>query len=52
LYYRSENGQIAYFLTKWTDQFPKDPFVEMAGGRALARPQDLLELAQIIGGIF
>ena len=51
LFYRSENGEIAYFLTKWTDQSPKDPFVEMAEGKALARPRELLELAQIIDGI-
>jgi hypothetical protein len=51
LFYRSENGQIAYFLTKWTDQAPMDPFVEMGDGKALARPRDLLELVQIIEGI-
>jgi hypothetical protein len=48
LFYRLDNGQIAYFLTRWTDQAPKDPFVEMAGSQALARPADLLELAEII----
>jgi hypothetical protein len=51
LLYRLENGQIAYFLTKWTDQGAKDPFVEMAGGQALARPRDLLELAGLIVGL-
>jgi hypothetical protein len=46
-----DNGQIAYFLTRWTDQAAKDPFVEMAGGRALARPRDLLELAELALGL-
>jgi hypothetical protein len=48
LFYRLDNGQIAYFLTRWTDQAAKDPFVELAGGKALARPRDLLELAGLI----
>jgi len=48
LFYRLDNGQIAYFLTRWTDQAAKDPFIEMAGGQALARPKDLLELADLI----
>ena len=51
LLYRLDNGQIAYFLTKWTDQAAKDPFVEMARGQALARPRDLLELAGLIVGL-
>ena len=51
LFCRLDNGQIAYFLTKWTDQASKDPFVEMAGGKALARPKDLLELAEVILGL-
>jgi len=51
LLFRLENGQIAYFLTKWTDQAPRDPFVEMAVGQALARPKDLLELVEVINGL-
>jgi hypothetical protein len=51
LFYRLDNGQIAYFLTKWTDRAVKDPFVEMACGKALSRPKDLLELAELIAGI-
>jgi len=46
-----DNGQIAYFLSKWTDQAAKDPFVELAGSKALARPGDLLELAGLITGL-
>ena len=51
LFYRLDNGQIAYFLTRWTDQAPKDPFVEMAVGKALARPKDLLDLIEILAGL-
>lgn len=31
----------------WTDLGPKDPFVDQAEGRAIARVEDLLELARI-----
>ena len=51
LFYRLDNGQIAYFLTRWTDQAAKDPFIEMAAGQALARPKDLLKLADLITGL-
>ena len=32
----------------WTDAGPRDPFVEQAQGRSLARMEDLLALAQMI----
>lgn len=31
----------------WTDIGPKDPFVEQAHGRTIARVADLLELAKM-----
>ena len=31
----------------WTDAGPMDPFVEQARGRALARIEDLMELAKM-----
>jgi len=31
----------------WTDLGPRDPFVEQSQGRAIARVEDLLELAQM-----
>ncbi len=31
----------------WTDCGPKDPFVEQAQGRAVARVEDLLELVKM-----
>jgi len=32
----------------WTDAGPEDPFVEQADGRAVARVDDLLQLAATI----
>ena len=38
---------MAYMPATWTDLGPKDPFVEQAQGRAMARVEDLLELVKI-----
>lgn len=46
-YYVAEEGQVAYLPAAWTDVGPKDPFVEQAQGRAIARVEDLLALATI-----
>ncbi len=48
VYYFCKDGQTAYLPAAWTDVGPKDPFVEQAQGRALARVQDLLELVKIV----
>jgi len=32
----------------WTDVIPADPFISVAGGRALFRADDLLELAGLL----
>ena len=47
LYYFAADGQMAYVPAAWTDAGPKDPFVEQAQGRAVARVEDLLELAKM-----
>jgi hypothetical protein len=47
VYYSREDGTRAYLPAAWTDVGPKDPFVEQARGRALARVEDLLELVKI-----
>jgi len=49
VYYLTENGDTAYLPASWTDVGPLDPFVEQARGRALARMEDLLALAQMTG---
>lgn len=47
MYYFAEDGQMAYLPAAWTDVGPKDPFVEQAQGRAIARTEDLLALAEM-----
>ena len=43
----SEQGHRLYLPASWTDLGPRDPFVEQSQGRAIARVEDLLELAQM-----
>jgi hypothetical protein len=50
VYYLNPKGHLAYFPASWTDAGPKDPFVEQAQGRAIARVEDLLELVKMTGG--
>lgn len=47
VYYLTEKGHTAYLQASWTDAGPRDPFVEQAQGRAIARVEDLLELADM-----
>lgn len=46
-YYLTAEGVAGSFPAEWTDLGPKDPFVEQAQGQAIARVEDLLELARI-----
>lgn len=48
MYHLTTEGLSAYLPAAWTDVGPKDPFVEQAQGRAIARMEDLLELAQVV----
>jgi hypothetical protein len=50
VYYLSDEGNTAFMPASWTDAGPKDPFVEQSQGRAIARVEDLLELAKMAGG--
>jgi hypothetical protein len=47
VYYFTEDRQLAYLPAAWTDAGPKDPFVEQARGRAIARVEDLLALVKL-----
>ena len=47
--YLSGEGHLAYLPASWTDVLPRDPFVEQAGGRAIARWEDLQRLAKLVG---
>ena len=50
VFYVNEEGSLAYLPASWTDAAPKDPFVEQARGRAVARLEDLLKLAEMVSG--
>lgn len=47
VYYIGAEGQVAYLPAAWTDAGPRDPFVEQAQGRVIARVEDLLVLANM-----
>jgi len=47
VFYPTEANLTAALPTSWTDVGPRDPFVEQAQGRAIARFADLLEIARI-----
>jgi hypothetical protein len=48
VYYYTEDRQQAFLPASWTDAGPRDPFVEQAQGRAIARLQDVLELTTMM----
>jgi hypothetical protein len=50
VYHLTEDGQQAFLPASWTDVGPRDPFVEQAEGRAIARIEDLLELTKMAAG--
>ena len=50
VYYLTKTGRQAFFPASWTDLGSADPFVEQARGRAIARIEDLLELAKLVCG--
>jgi len=50
VYHFTEDGQQAFLPASWTDAGPGDPFVEQSQGRAIARVEDLLELAKLTAG--
>ena len=50
VYYLTKTARRAFFPAGWTDMGPPDPFVEQARGRAIARVEDLLELATLGSG--
>jgi len=50
VFYVNEEGSLAYLPASWTDASAKDPFVEQARGRAVARLEDLLKLAEMVSG--
>lgn len=47
MYYLNPDGMAAYLPAAWTDAGPGDLFVIQSRGRAIARVEDLLELAKM-----
>jgi hypothetical protein len=48
VFYYTEDGQVAYFPSAWTDVGQADPFVILSGGQAVSRFEDLLRLVKLI----
>jgi hypothetical protein len=48
VYFMREGQAMAYLPAAWTDADPLDPFVTQAQGRAIARVEDLLRLAEMV----
>jgi len=48
VFYVDENGITAFLPAAWTDAGPQDPFVRESCGRAFARAEDLLRLAEVL----
>ena len=48
VFYYTEDGQVAYFPSAWTDAGQADPFVVLSAGRAVSRCEDLLRLVKLV----
>jgi hypothetical protein len=47
-YFHDRHGSLASVPASWTDLLPLHPFVAVASGRCLFRPEDLLRLARLL----
>ncbi|MBV9325510.1 MAG: hypothetical protein JO352_17185 [Chloroflexi bacterium] len=48
VYFEDDVGHLQSIPAKWTDVTAADPFVVVAAGRALFRPDDLIEVSRVI----
>ena len=51
VFYYAADMELAYFPASWTDVGETDPFVLLSEGRAMARVEDLLRLADLVKDI-
>ncbi|HEY5770116.1 MAG TPA: DUF5372 family protein [Terrimicrobium sp.] len=51
VFYYTEDREMAYFPANWTDVVEADPFVVLSRGQAIARIEDLLRLAGLLGDL-
>ncbi len=50
LYCNDDEGRLFCVPAQWTDWADPDPFVTVSAGRAYGRVEDLLRLAELVGG--
>ena len=48
MYFEDDDGHLASMPAKWTDVVVPDPFVAIAAGRALFRPDDLATIVALL----
>jgi hypothetical protein len=48
VYFEDDAGHLQSIPAKWTSVIAADPFVVIAAGRALFRPDDLIEVTRLI----
>ena len=48
VYYHDESGRLCLIPLAWTSRGRVDPFLAVAAGRALFRPEDLMRLAELV----
>ena len=51
VYFYDERGEVRSLPAAWTNVVAEDPFVVMAAGRSPFRVEDLLALAELLGGL-
>ena len=51
MYFHKEGEHLVSVPATWTDIIVEDPVVQLAGGPALFRATDLIELAQLVKGL-
>lgn len=52
MYFHKEGEHLVSVPASWTDVIVEDPVVQLAAGRSLFRAMDLIELAQLVRGVF
>jgi uncharacterized protein DUF5372 len=48
VYFEHDDGHLESIPAKWTDVVVPDPFVVIAAGRALFRPDDLTKIVALL----
>jgi hypothetical protein len=51
VYYHDDEGLLQAIPAGWTTAGPQDPFVVVSAGRSPFRIRDLMDLADLVGGL-